>query len=206
MPYVSAASHCGSTPQVQSNPPRPSTAHSYPNESLNTVVGDEVGGAPLEVRGRVPGGKSLDARGERRRAGDALRDGQVDGQARDVGGRHGGAAQRGGGPAGADVGGADVLAGREDVDGGAVVGEGGLAPRRVDGADGDGLGGGRGRAVGGQGVLVARGDDAEDAGVVGGADGVVEGGGVATACRGLVWSEARRAPRTAELRTYQETC
>lgn len=126
-----------------------------------------------------------------------------------MGGSHGGAAQRGGGAVGADVGGADVLAGREDVDGGAVVGEGGLAPRRVDGADGDGLGGGSGGAVGGQGVLVARGDDAEDTGAVGGADGAVEGGRVTATCGEQSVYDERELVYPVHARegfTYRETC
>ena len=95
-----------------------------------------------------------------------------------MGSSHGGTGEGSGGGVAGVVSGEDARAGSEDVEDGAVVGEGRAGISVGGGTDGDGVGG-RGRGVvGGVGVVVTGSDDEGDAVVDGSLDSGVQGRGV----------------------------
>lgn len=100
-------------------------------------------------------------------------------------------------------------AGGKDVDDGAVVAEGRAGPGRVNGADGDSVGGRGGRVVGSVGIVIASSDDGEDTAGVGIVHGSVEGGRVSTAYVGAKGSQSgtlRESSVRGRSHSYQETC
>lgn len=173
---------CYSKHKRQSPKSTPTPTHSLkPSLSLRrrTVESNEIG-APVLAFGHAAGRPKLqDARAERFSRVDILSNGKVQRQADDVRAGHGCTIKRFSGSGRANEGRLDTFTGREDVDGLAVVREGGLGPRRVNGADSNGIGSGSGRALLGEGVLVSRGDDGEDPRRISGRDSTVEGLGVA---------------------------
>lgn len=152
----------------------PTLTHSLLGERLGASVEEDVVGAAGAGAGDAAGGgEGSDAGGDV--SGGSAESLKVQDKASNVRGGHGGSRDGVGGSVGADPGGEDRGAGGEDVEDGAVVGEGRAGPVGGDGADGDGRGSRGGRGVGGIDVAVAGGDDRDDVAGEGRVDGVVEG-------------------------------
>ena len=108
--------------------------------STISVVGEEIDGAAGHAGGDTRGSQSLDAGGDRGRSGQALESLEVENQASDVGGCHGGARDAVASGVGTDPGGGDAGSGGEDVDATSKVRVRGPSVRAGGGTDGDGVG------------------------------------------------------------------
>ena len=145
------------------------------------VEGKEVDGAGGDARESAGLSGVLDVLAESSGGALAVAAVEVGSETGNVGRGHRGTGDGGGAGGAADPGREDGGAGGEDVDDGAVVGEGRAGIRGGGGTDSAGRGG-RGRGVvGSVGVVVTGGDGKEVAGVGDGSGGAVDGGGVATA-------------------------
>lgn len=119
---------------------------------LSSAIVGKLVRATLDISDHATGSQLKDPAGHRSRAREALKSLEVDGQANDVGGGHGGTGDGVGGSGGANPGGQDVQAGGEDVHDRAVVGEVGAGIGAADGRNGQGVGGGSRAVVGGIGL------------------------------------------------------
>lgn len=146
---VSGEPHCLILPPISklvSSVPKPPPKASTKIHNLSTVavVGKQVNSAARHTGDNTRRPQGLEAGRDRGRGSQALEGLEVEDQARDVRGRHGGARDAVGRRVGADPGRGDAGPGGEDVDAGSVVGVRGPPVRAGCGADGDGVGGGGG--------------------------------------------------------------
>lgn len=146
----------------------------------NAIVGNKVG-ASILAASDASGAKRLDTGSKCGRAVDVLAYSKVESKAGNMGACHRGSSKGASGAGRANIGGDNIGARGQDINGGAVVRVGILDPVVVDGTDSDGLGGGSRRTVGCRGVLITRGDNGEDPVVEGRSDSRVESGRVGTA-------------------------
>lgn len=144
------------------------------------VVANHVGRALEVARHTVLGASRLEVVGDAGHATRPVHGDGVEGKADGVGSSHGGTGNGVGVGVAAVPGREDADAGAEDVESGAVVGEVGNGPVRVDGTDRDGAGSRGGGHISGVLALVTGGDNGQDTLGRGRVDGIVEGGGLGT--------------------------
>lgn len=193
-------------PSGKTRPAQSLVNHQPFGTSLSIAIVSKLVGAAPSVGDNTIGGQLLDARGHGSRAREALETHQVNGQANNVRGGHGSTRDGVGGSVGANPGGKDILTGSEDVDNGAIVGEGGAGVAPVDRGNSQSVRSGSRACIRGISlaqhvspttlamlickfsktgdtyVLVSSSDDRKDTFIESVLNSVVEGIGVTTAC------------------------
>lgn len=158
------------------------------------VVGKAVGGVADVTADDAVGGDREEPVGDASDPGDPVDGEPIEDKASNVGTSHAGPRQGGGGGVAGDAGRDDTDTGGEDVEDGAIVGEGSNGPGAVNGSDGNGAGGRSGRGVGSIDTAIAGGDDGHDTTTRGVVDGGVEGRRVATTERHVDHGAVGAAP------------